>query len=86
MDFLSSMQVEKSYMPPIRVLFVGDDQQFNDFVQLYVEKVLQIKNNLKNENEDEVNQDDIIAEEFVESNASRMRQTTSARKTQVNGH
>ena len=32
MDFLSSMQVEKTYMPPIRVLFVGDDQQFNDFV------------------------------------------------------
>lgn len=83
MDFLSSMQVEKSYMPPIRVLFVGDDQQFNDFVQLYVEKVLQIKNNLKNE--DEVNQDEVIAEEFVENNASRMRQTTSARKTQVNG-
>ena len=39
-DFFMSMQQEKTYMPPVRVLFVGDDQQFNDFVKLYVEQVL----------------------------------------------
>ena len=40
-------------MPPVRVLFVGDDQQFNDFVKLYVEQVLQIHANLLDEEEDE---------------------------------
>ena len=41
------MQQEKSYMPPVRVLFIGDDQQFNDFVRLYVEHVLNIHLNIK---------------------------------------
>ena len=88
MDFLSSMQVEKTYMPPIRVLFVGDDQQFNDFVQLYVEKVLQIKNNLKNENDEDGEE---MADEFTDSQQNqilkRMRTTTTSlnRKTTTKG-
>ena len=40
------MQQEKNYMPPVRVLFAGDDQQFNDFIKLYVEQVLLIQANL----------------------------------------
>ena len=54
-EFFNQMQQEKSYMPPVRVLFIGDDQQFNDFVKLYVEQVLQIQANLL---EDEINSED----------------------------
>ena len=41
-EFLKNMQQVKQYVPPIKVLFMGDDEAFNDFVKLYVEQVLQI--------------------------------------------
>jgi hypothetical protein len=36
MSFVSEMQNEKQYIPPIRILFVGNDIEFNDFIQEYV--------------------------------------------------
>ena len=53
-QFLTGIQHEKSYLPPVRVLFIGDDQQFNDFVKLYVEQVLQIQANLIEEEPEEI--------------------------------
>ena len=37
---MSEMMLDKQYLSPIRVLFVGNDLEFNDFVKIYVEKVL----------------------------------------------
>ena len=34
---------DKQYIPPLRVLFAGNDSQFNDFAKVYVEKILQLK-------------------------------------------
>ena len=39
-SFILKMMEDKQYIPPLRVLFVGNDCQFNDFVKLYVTKVL----------------------------------------------
>ena len=36
------MQSEKLYTPPIRILFAGDDSEFNTFVSKYMEQVLGI--------------------------------------------
>ena len=41
-EFLKNMQQVKQYVPPVKVLFMGDDESFNDFLKLYVEQVLQI--------------------------------------------
>lgn len=42
-SFIQKMMEDKQYIPPLRVLFVGNDCQFNDFVKLYVTKILQLK-------------------------------------------
>ena len=49
------MQQDKQYVPTVKVLFMGDDETFNDFVQLYVEQVLQIQPNLASNGEFEDN-------------------------------
>lgn len=62
-------------MPPVRVLFAGDDQQFNDFLALYVENVLLITANL------------VKDEEFANQNGGDPQQTGNPlhhrRSTQV---
>ena len=40
MHFVSEMQNEKQYTPPIRILFVGNDMEFNGFIQTYVTDIL----------------------------------------------
>ena len=41
-DFVNQMQSEKLYTPPIRIVFAGDDSEFNSFVSKYMEHVLGI--------------------------------------------
>lgn len=59
-QFLTGIQHEKSYLPPVRVLFVGDDQTFNDFVKVYVEQVLQIQANLVEDDNELFSDDDVF--------------------------
>lgn len=40
MSFVTEMQNEKQYIPPIRILFVGNDIEFNGFIQAYVTQIL----------------------------------------------
>ena len=34
--FVAKQQEDKSFLPPIRVLLVADDQEFNQFLQTYI--------------------------------------------------
>lgn len=43
LTFIAKQQEDKSFMPPIRVLVVGDDKDFNQFLQVYVKEYV-IKN------------------------------------------
>jgi hypothetical protein len=43
------MTLDKQYFAPLRILFSGNDSQFNDFVHVYVEKVLLMKPILKDQ-------------------------------------
>lgn len=37
------MMSDKQYLSPIRIVVSGNDNQFNDFVKVYVDKILQLK-------------------------------------------
>ena len=78
-EFLTHMQQEKSYMPPVRVLFIGDDQQFNDFVRLYVEHVLNIHLNIKKGIDD---QESAQGSEFESDSDLNIHRRTSRKRTQ----
>ena len=42
-NYIQQMNSDKQYTAPLRILFAGNDSQFNDFVHVYVSKVLQMK-------------------------------------------
>ena len=64
-SFMSDMQNEKQFTPPIRVLFAGDDKKFNDFVHDYVENVLMIEAEILGIEDDSFGEstDDVFAED-----------------------
>ena len=49
--FLNKLQEEKQYTPPARLLFSGDDSDFNLFVAKFVEHVLHIMPILQESND-----------------------------------
>ena len=49
-DFIASIQFEKMYTPPARILFAGGDANFNEFVVQYVEHILHIVALIKDTN------------------------------------
>ena len=79
-EFFSNMQQDLKYMPPVRVLFCGDDQKFNEFVQLYVEQVLLIQANLEEEDDEDEEDASTIRGTVLRRASSRQTMTSNLKR------
>ena len=67
---MQKMQVEKQHTPPLRIIFAGDDKNFNHFLSNYVETILGMKPDLKKADDDSDDEND-EEEDFLNQQAMR---------------